>query len=132
MGADVHDHGRVPEQIPDHLRGVGRGWHPLLTRLHEQLLVVSPAYSVQQVKEKYGALRVYLHTGLLRQLALGNTDWPGEEEAARHKAEDDAAMALVRAAEEESASTCESCGNPGRPRDTAWIKTLCDTCAASR
>jgi len=34
------DHGHVPEQISDHLDFVGRGWHPLLRRLHGQLLAV--------------------------------------------------------------------------------------------
>jgi hypothetical protein len=119
----------VPEQIPDHLDFVGRGWHPLLTRLHEQLLAVSPTYSVQQVKEKYGTLRIQLYTGMLRHLNLGNADWPDSDQSARYKAEDDAARALVHAAEQESARTCEACGNPGEPRDRAWIKTLCDDCA---
>jgi len=129
---DVSHHGRVPEQIPDHLDFVGRGWHPLLTRLHEQLLAVNPTYSVQQVKEKYGTLRIYLYTGMLRQLRMGNVEWPDPAQSARYKAEDDAAIALVHAAEQESARTCEACGNPGEPRGRAWIKTLCDNCAAHR
>jgi NADH pyrophosphatase NudC (nudix superfamily) len=120
----------VPEQIPDHLDFVGPGWHPLLLRLHEQLLAVSPTYSVQQVKEKYGALRVQLYTGLLRHLNKGNTGWPDPDQSARDEAEDDAARALVNAAERESARICEACGNPGEPRQGAWIKTLCDDCAA--
>lgn len=119
-------------QIPDQLTSVGRGWHPLLLRLHGQLLVVSPTYAVQTVKEKYGTLRIQLLTGLLRQLNAGNTEWPNDEQAARNRIEDDAATALVRAAEEESARTCEACGNPGEPRDRAWIKTLCDNCAGCR
>lgn len=119
----------VPKHIPDHLDFVGSGWHPLLLRLHGQLMDVSPTYSVQQVKEKYGVLRVHLDVGLMRHLSLGHTDWPDADQAARYKAEDDAAIALVRAAEQESARTCEACGKPGEPRDRAWIKTLCDDCA---
>ena len=122
----------MPEQIPDHLDFVGPGWHPLLLNLHEQLLAVSPGYSVQQVKEKYGGLRVQLYTGLLRHMNAGNTDWPDADHAARMKAEDDAATALVRSAERESTRICEVCGNPGEPRGDTWIKTLCDGCAASR
>ncbi|ONH31639.1 TraR/DksA C4-type zinc finger protein [Pseudofrankia asymbiotica] len=122
----------MPEQISDHLDSVGSGWHPLLVRLHEQLLTVSPTYSVQQVKEKYGTLRVQLYTGVLRHLNMGNTDWPDPDESARYKAEDDPAMALIHAAEQESAGICEACGNPGEPRQRAWIKTLCADCAAHR
>ncbi len=122
----------MPEQIPDHLDFIGCGWRPLLLRLHEQLLAVSPTYSVQQVKEKYGVLRVQLYTGLLRHMNAGNTDWPDPDQAARYKAEDDAAMDLVHAAEQESAGICEACGNLGEPRRSAWIKTLCDDCAARR
>jgi hypothetical protein len=130
--AGVSDHEVVSEQIPDHLDFVGSGWHALLIRLHEQLLAVSPTYSVQQVKEKYGVLRIQLYTGMLRHLSMGNTGWPDPDQTARYKAEDDAAMALVRAAEQESARICEACGNPGEPRERAWIKTLCDGCDASR
>ncbi|GLY86724.1 hypothetical protein [Actinoallomurus iriomotensis] len=126
------DNELVSEQIPDHLDFVGPGWHPLLLRLHEQLLAVSPTYSVQQVKEKYGTLRVQLYTGLLRHLNMGNTDWPDPDQSARYKAEDDAARELVHVAEQESAGICESCGNPGTPRERAWIKTLCDDCAGYR
>ncbi|MFG1961932.1 hypothetical protein [Nonomuraea sp. NPDC049028] len=38
----------MSEQIPAHLDGIGQGWHPLLQRLHEELLAVSPGYSVQR------------------------------------------------------------------------------------
>lgn len=121
----------MPEQIPDHLEAVGPGWRPLLQRLHGDLLAVSPDYSVQQVKEKYGLLRVYLYTGLLRHMATGSDRLPEPHEADRYKQEDDAAQRLVDAAEEESGRICEACGNPGRTRDRAWIKTLCDHCAAT-
>ncbi|MFI6742466.1 hypothetical protein ACIBI9_57005 [Nonomuraea sp. NPDC050451] len=122
----------MSDQIPAHLDGIGPGWHPLLLRLHEELLAVSPSYSVQQVKEKYGTLRIYLLTGLLRHLHQGGDMWPEPHEQERYKQEDDAATLLVRAAEEESARICEYCGNPGQGRDRVWIKTLCDDCNACR
>ncbi|RAY11641.1 TraR/DksA family transcriptional regulator [Actinomadura craniellae] len=118
----------MPGQIPDHLDHVGRGWHPLLLRLHEELLAVSPGYAVNQVKEKYGTLRVYLVSGLLRGPYLTTGEWPDDRQAAEMGREDDAARRLVAAAEEESGRTCESCGAPGRARQGAWIKTLCDGC----
>lgn len=40
---------------------------------------------------------------------------------------------LVRLAEEESARTCEECGEPGKLDDThTWVKTLCRTCRERR
>lgn len=122
----------MPDQIPDHLDNVGPGWHPLLRRLHEQLTAVSPGYSVQQVKEKYGTLRIYLYTGVLRHLSMGNADWPSAERSAQYEAQDRAAMALVHATERESAGICEACGSPGEARGGTWIRTLCDTCAGHR
>jgi hypothetical protein len=117
----------MSEQIPAHLDDIGPGWRPLLLRLHEDLLAVSPDYRVQQVKEKYGTLRVHLLTGLIRQMSLG-IPWPEPHEEERYKQEDDAATLLVRAAEEESGRICESCGSPGQGRERFWIKTLCDDC----
>ncbi|MGI8334522.1 hypothetical protein ACRYCC_31610 [Actinomadura scrupuli] len=122
----------MSEQIPGNLEFVGRGWHPLLMRLHEQLLAVSPGYSVQQVKEKYGTLRVYLNTGLMREPYLGSGLLPSPRQAAEHAREDAQARRLVAAAEEESAGICESCGDPGQARQGAWIKTLCDRCHGCR
>lgn len=109
-------------QIPAFLDEVGRGWHPLLQRLHSDLLAVDPGYRVNQVKEKYGELRVSLVTGLLRSLAAPDEREPDHYEGLTPSQ-------LVRAAEQESARICESCGAPGRPRDRSWIKTLCDDCA---
>jgi hypothetical protein len=37
----------------------GRGWWPLLERMHEQLLMIDPGYKWAQVNEKLGMLRVY-------------------------------------------------------------------------
>lgn len=118
----------MPEQIPDNVDAVGRGWHPLLMRLHERLLAVSPGYSVRQVKEKYGTLRIYLDTGLMRGSFLASGLLPDPRQAEELAKEDAAARRLVTAAEEESSTVCESCGAPGRARQGAWIKTLCDTC----
>lgn len=93
-------------QIPDLLHYVGDGWHPLLTRLHEQLLTIRPDYEVGDVKEKFGTLRVYL-----------DTYSPYLE-------------TLVERAEKASASICEDCGKPGELRfeDRHWIRTLCEEC----
>ncbi len=96
------------QQLPDYVQDVGSGWHPIIARLHEELLRVAPGYVARQVKEKFGALRIYL------DYELG--------------VDADAAEVLLEAAEAESLRTCEFCGAPGRPTSSGWIKTTCDGC----
>lgn len=55
-----------------------------------------------QVKEKFGGLRFYIN------------------------AASDHVYDLIHAAEKESYKTCELCGKEGKPRDSGWIKTLCE------
>lgn len=96
-------------QIPDWLECVGAGWRPILIRLHERLRREVPEYRVDQVKEKFGGLRVYLDP------ATGP------------------AWDAVADAENTAAVTCEFCGRPGRLRqDRPWLKTLCDSCNDER
>ncbi|WP_230991231.1 hypothetical protein [Streptomyces endocoffeicus] len=54
-GSGHLDHPRT-EQLPDRLRTVGPDWHPLLLRLHEQLLAIDPGYEVDDLKENLGAI----------------------------------------------------------------------------
>ena len=56
----------------------------------------------QQIKEKYGGLRIYFSGG------------------------DDYIMGVVSMAEEMSYKICEVCGNPGKPNKGGWISTLCE------
>jgi len=57
-----------------------------------------------QVKEKFGGLRVYYSGG------------------------DDYIGGAVSMAEAMSYKTCEVCGNKGEPNKGGWIKTLCESC----
>lgn len=57
-----------------------------------------------QVKEKFGGLRIYFSGG------------------------DDYVDGLVSMAEEYSYKICEVCGNSGKPNKGGWISTLCDKC----
>lgn len=57
-----------------------------------------------QVKEKYGGLRVYYSGG------------------------DNYVRGVVSMAEEYSYKVCEVCGNSGKPNNGGWISTLCDSC----
>jgi hypothetical protein len=60
-----------------------------------------------QVKEKYGTLRVYFSGG------------------------DEYVEGLVSMAEAISGKICEVCGNKGQPNKGGWISTLCDSCRKS-
>jgi len=57
---------------------------------------------IGQIKEKFGTLRFYMDG-----------------------CNDDIDV-LIRAAEAESAETCEKCGEPGSLRTARWFATLCD------
>lgn len=91
----------------EHLEDVGKGWRSILTNLHNGLEVVAPSYTVVQVKEKFGGLRVYL-------------SYEDEDKAGVHD--------LIYLAEEQSLRTCEYCGNYGEPGGKGWVKTLCEEC----
>ncbi len=57
---------------------------------------------VQQIKEKFGGLRFYVHGG------------------------DDAVHGMIHLAEKISYKICEECGDRGERRSGSWIRTLCD------
>jgi hypothetical protein len=57
-----------------------------------------------QVKEKYGGLRLYFSGG------------------------DEYVEGLVSMAEALSYTVCEVCGNKGEPNKGGWISTLCESC----
>ena len=61
-----------------------------------------PQVVAEQVKEKFGTLRFYMHGG------------------------DERIDGMVRMAEAMSAVTCEQCGNPGKLRGHGWYYTACD------
>jgi hypothetical protein len=95
---------------------VGDGWFSIilgLSRRLEELISALPegergGYRASQVKEKFGGLRFYM---------TGQTD------------EMDT---LIDAAEDASLVTCERCGQPGKPRNSGWIRTLCEKCDLER
>ena len=96
----------------------GDGWHRIICDLSDAIEAsarhrgVNPDSDqwplVQQVKEKFGGLRLYL--------------WNAKEEIVK----------LVEKAERQSLRTCEQCGQAGRVRDCSWVRTLCDRCERER
>lgn len=89
-----------------------RGRWPIIAQLDRDIAGIAPAYEVHQIKEKFGGLRNY--------------DGVGEAGF------DPRIDALVAAAEQVAARTCEYCGAPGTARGGGWIKTLCDDHARER
>ena len=94
---------------------VGKGWSGILANAFKQIAEAFDKaganfseFSVSQIKEKFGALRIYC--GAL------DTDIA------------DQVYKIIDDAEVESERTCEWCGNSGKARGGGWIKTLCDDC----
>jgi hypothetical protein len=103
---------------------VGKGWYDIISDLcfmiaqHERNIEGNNKYRISQnkepveyyhvkfdqIKEKFGGLRVY---------------FSGEDEYVR---------GLVGMAEAWSYKTCERCGEKGSPNNKGWITTLCDNC----
>lgn len=91
---------------------VGRGWHAIL----ERLFTGKPKLvRVEQVKEKFGGLRVYYS---IRGMPVTEEDGRAVEVFE---------LAVTRA-EHESYRTCEECGAEGWCRPHGWLRTLCNPC----
>ena len=92
--------------LADCLACVGPGWMGLVTRCWDACQ--GDGTEILDIKEKWGGLRFY----------TGGTSEATED--------------IIEAAEEESYTICEMCGEPGKPREGGWIKTLCDRCSEER
>lgn len=83
-------------------------WHrEYLEKNDLEKLKSEPEYfpvKFDQVKEKFGGLRIYFSGG------------------------DDYVEGLVSMAEAISYKTCETCGQKGEPNKGGWITTLCENC----
>lgn len=86
------------------------GWYDILVELGPKLIAIDPTIYVDQVKEKFGGLRVYLG-----DMELSKEKW-------------DEAQREISAAADKSWKTCEVCSKPGSRRAGGWIKVLCDEC----
>lgn len=94
-------------QIPDWVDRVGSGWHPILSQLHTDARALDHNYSVDQIKEKFGELRVYL-TSTNPQVFL-----------------------LVTEATARSQKICEDCGAAGHIQaleGKRWFRCVCNKC----
>lgn len=83
---------------------IGAGWVDLLLAVDAWLIELEQATGWDQVKEKYGSIRLY----------------PATEVSG-------VANEIIQHAETVSQWLCETCGAPGRQRDRhGWIYTRCD------
>jgi hypothetical protein len=88
------------------------GWYELLASVCWRIFqhdrnIADPEYTpvkFDQIKEKYGGLRVYYSGG------------------------DDYIRGVASMAEEYSYKVCEVCGSAGKPNKGGWITTLCESC----
>lgn len=95
--------GNVP--LEEALTCVGKGWEPLIREIYAQK---PEDVVIQQVKEKFGRLRVY---------------------ASDRKFERD----IIGPLESLSATICEWCGKPGtEDYRWYWMLTLCPACKRKR
>ena len=90
----------------------GDGWFNIIDQLMHNIqghidwknrdFEIVPQVTLDQVKEKFGALRFYYSGG------------------------DDIIAGMVRLAESMSVVTCEVCGSPGKFRGKSWFYTSCE------
>lgn len=80
---------------------IGDGWYDIISNVCVLIEKHSPDVRFDQIKEKFGGLRIYYSGG------------------------SDYVQGVVDLAEELSYKTCEVCGNKGEPNKTGWIRTLC-------
>ena len=95
----------------------GDGWFNLLWKLCEDIernlakpenTRIKGHFAVDQIKEKFAGLRFYVSCF------------------------NDEIGILIDRAEYDSYHTCEKCGEPGKPREGGWYRTLCDKHAEER
>jgi len=106
----------------------GPGWYPLLFDLCQKIDYVSRRLGIivkaSQVKEKFATLRFYWN-GILRPKPQS------EDLPTNMSMDDDIIDTLVSHAENESARTCDVCGEYGKTyRICGWMRTLCAKHAA--
>jgi len=98
----------------------GQGWYSIIEALSEELQLLSDQTGfqviIEQVKEKFGQLRVY------HQLVQSSEDENHMSPTVLIRIIDK----LIAGAEQESANTCDVCGTYAERRTTGYILPLCD------
>jgi hypothetical protein len=112
----------------------GKGWFKIIDEACEKLQKLADENGVSiefvQVKEKFAELRLYtdiiypdghkLHTTVVDIAGVGSFIKEEPEQIWKD------VQRIVGDAGEKSLNTCETCGEPGKPREGGWVVTLCD------
>lgn len=125
----LRDVSHFPYPDPDDtvLDFVPTGWTPAFLRtcgqiqeVFDELRVSSIHFRFEQVKEKYGALRIYWH---IDSDCVDDIDWAVLI---------DACDVFIDNLENETADLCIGCGAPATRHSTGWVMPFCDACATRR
>ena len=89
-----------------------KGWESIIDRCLSTCRRIEPCIKITQIKEKFGALRIYARGG--------------------HKSTHSKIYKLLNDYEEYSITVCEQCGAPGQKWlvKNIYYKTLCSDCYA--
>jgi hypothetical protein len=91
---------------------IGDGWYKILYNLAEKLEPLSNnnTFWFAQIKEKFGSARFYIRRDPDSEFDFTEVN------------------KYISDAEDETYHICEYCGELGKIRSLAWVKTLCDKC----
>ena len=103
------------------------GWAGLLESALKEMLEAGWKGHLEQVKEKFGGLRIYYNMGEPEDSPLADVDDLTDDERELWN------MKIVSKAEKESFKTCQDCGQPGQLlNNSGWLMTLCSKCFQNR
>lgn len=125
---------RYPRLLPEGFPfGCHSGWVGILDRYFAEVEAILPPdipFRIDQIKEKFGTLRIYCEPVWPDRQPTKNFEFAIPNMGARADAENDVEQKLKFArirAEGRSAHTCEVCGRPGQLTVSGhWYRTACD------
>jgi len=96
---------------------IPKGWIELGRKMIEECEAINPTYTIEDMKEKYGSLRVY---SFIQD--YNDPEWqiPACNDKEIHEIEDKYERLSFR--------TCCECGKPATKYSTGWICPFCDDC----
>ena len=86
----------------------GPGWLPIIDECLSEIALLEEDVRIMQIKEKFGGLCIYTN---------GHSP---------------TVSAIIRAAEDKCAKTCERCGEPGTLQTNGWYEVICPTCQTNK
>ena len=96
---------------------IPEGWEELARQMIQKCEAINPTYTIEDLKEKFGSLRVYSYIK-----DYNDDDWMipscNDEEIGK----------IEEKYEAISARTCCKCGAPAVKYSTGWILPFCDKC----